>query len=122
PTGFPLYPPGVPDRMQALIDNNDLEAALEIFFREIVKMPDQEFDLYRKLPTWKGRIILAPTIPRELAIDRVYSFAPEKFAQLQVPTLLLLGGDSPPVFQSATELVDSALSNAQIVVMPDQRQ
>ena len=121
PTGFPLYPPGVPDRMQALIDNNDLEAALEIFFREIVKMPDQEFDLYRKLPTWKGRIILAPTIPRELAIDRVYSFAPEKFAQLQVPTLLLLGGDSPPVFQSATELVDSALSNAQIVVMPDQR-
>src|SRR5690606_11810233 len=88
PTGLPLYPAGVPHRMQTLIDNNDLEAALEIFFREVVKMPDQEFDLYRKLPTWKGRITLAPTIPRELAIDRVYSFSPEKFAHLQVPTLL----------------------------------
>ena len=70
---------------------------------------------------WKVRITLTPTIPRELAIDRSYSFNPEKFANLKVPTLLLLGGDSPPLFQRAIETVDSSLSNSKVAIMAGQQ-
>lgn len=120
-TGLPMYPSGVPDRMQALIDSGELEAALTLFMREVVRMPEHEFEAYRQLPMWKVRIQLAPTIPRELAIDRTYSFDPDKFANLRVPTLLLLGGDSPPLFRQATEAVDSALPNSTVVTLPDQQ-
>lgn len=121
PTGLPQYPPGVTDRLQTLIDNGRLEAALEVFFREVVRMPEHELKAYRQLPVWKVRVQLAPTIPREMAIDRTYSFDTEKFADFQIPTMLLLGGNSPPLFQQAIELVDSTLPNSQVVILPGQQ-
>lgn len=121
PTGLPLYPPEIPDRMQALVDRGELEAALEIFVREIVRMPEHELEAYRQLPMWKARIPLAPTIPRELAFDRSYTFHPQKIANLTIPTLLLLGGDSPPVFRQAIETLDAALPNSRVVTLPGQQ-
>jgi pimeloyl-ACP methyl ester carboxylesterase len=121
PTGIPMYPPGVPDRMQDLIDDNLGEDALELFFGEVVGMPPHELEAYRKLPMWQGRIRMAPTIPRELAIDRRYSFRAEKFAEMSVPVCLLLGGDSPPLFQMAIETLRSALPNADLTVLPGQQ-
>jgi pimeloyl-ACP methyl ester carboxylesterase len=56
-----------------------------------------------------------------VTIDRSYHFDPAKFAKLQVPTLLLLGGDSPSSARQAVELVDSALPDSRIVVMPGQQ-
>jgi pimeloyl-ACP methyl ester carboxylesterase len=121
PTGVPMYPPGLPDRMQALIDDGELEGALELFFREVVRMPDHELVEYRELPVWKQRIQLAPTIPREMAIDRSYSFDPKKFAYLGVSVLLMLGGDSPPIFPAAIEAADAALPDSRVVVLPGQQ-
>ena len=116
-----MYPPDLPNRMQALIDSGEPEGALEAFVREVMQMPEHELTAYRQLPMWKGRVALAPTIPREMAIDRVYRFNAQKFANHQVPTLLLLGGDSPDVFRQAVETVHSALRTSQVVILPGQR-
>lgn len=121
PSDLPVYPPGVPERMQTLIDTGEREAALEAFFREVVRMPDHEFVQYRALPMWKSRIELAPTIPRELAIDRIYTFDTNKFADVQVPTLLLLGGDSPALFQRGIEAVHAALPKSAVTTLPGQQ-
>jgi pimeloyl-ACP methyl ester carboxylesterase len=121
PTDIQMYPTGVPDRMQALIDDGELEAALELFFREVVRMPDHELVEYRELPVWKQRIQLAPTIPRELAIDRSYSFESAKYADLRVPVLLMLGGDSPPIFQRAVETANGAVPGSRVVLLPGQQ-
>jgi pimeloyl-ACP methyl ester carboxylesterase len=121
PTGVQMYPPGTPDRMQALVDRGEREAALELFFREIVKMPEHELTACRQLPMWKVRISLAPTIPREMMLDRSYTFDPAQFASVRVPTLLLLGGDSPPLFRHAIHAADAALPDARVVVLPGQQ-
>lgn len=121
PTGVPMYPPGLPDRMQPLIDDGHFEAAVEMFFREVVKMPADEFDGYRQLPVWKRRVQLAPTIPREMAIDRAYTFDPEKYANLRTPTQLLLGGESPTMFQQAVDKVHMALANSSVTILPGQQ-
>lgn len=121
PTGVPMYPENVPERMQALIDRDSLEAALELFMHEVVRMPGHELKAYRKLPMWKGRIKLAPTIPRELAIDRSYKFDPRRFTYYQVPTLFLLGGDSPDLFRRAAAILDSALTSCTVVTLPGQQ-
>ena len=121
PTGVPMYPPGVPERMQSLIDEGQWEDALEIFFKEVVRMPDHEFVPYRQLPMWNRRIQMAPTIPRELAIDRTYRFDPVRFADLRIPTLLLLGGDSPEMFKRAVDTVHEAVPHSTVVVLPGQQ-
>lgn len=119
PTGLPQYPPGIPDRIQTLVDDGKSEAGLELFFREVVRMPEQQLKGYRQLPAWHTRIQLTPTIPREMTFDKTYRFDTDKFADFQVPTMLMLGGDSPPLFQQATELLDATLSNSQVVILPD---
>jgi pimeloyl-ACP methyl ester carboxylesterase len=121
PTGLPMYPPDFPQQMQALIDDGKLEAALELFMREVVKMPEYELEPYRQLPVWKVRVQLAPTVPREMTFDQTYEFDIQKFANMQVPSLLLLGGDSPPLFRQAIELVDPALPNSRVVILPGQQ-
>jgi pimeloyl-ACP methyl ester carboxylesterase len=121
PTDLPAFPQEILDRIQALIDGCDYEAALEVTFRELVGMPDHEFEIYRRLPVWQTRIRLAPTIPRELRLYSTYRFDPQRFAGLQVPAMLLLGGDSAPLDRQATDLVHSALPNSRIVILPGER-
>lgn len=121
PTGISPNPPDVADRMQALVDGGELEAALEMMFREVVRMPDHELAAFRQSPMWPVRISLAATIPRELVFDRSYAFDPRKFAGFTVPTLLLLGGDSPPIFRLAVEALDAALPDSRTVILPGQQ-
>jgi pimeloyl-ACP methyl ester carboxylesterase len=121
PAEKPQISPDIPKRMQALIDKGELEAALELFMREVVRMPEHELSAYRELPMWQGRIQLAPTIPRELAVDWTYRFDAARFFSLKVPTLILLGGDSPPFFRKAVERVAAALPNGRIVELPGQQ-
>jgi hypothetical protein len=73
PSDEPLYPPGVPERIQESIERGELEAALEIMIREVVNMPDEEFEMYRRLPMWQERVNIAPTIPREMEIELTYT-------------------------------------------------
>ncbi len=121
PTGTPMYPDRLPDEMQVMIDHGDFEKALELFMREVVRMPEHELKTYRQLPMWKTRIKLAPTIPRELAIDRSFQFESKRFTHYQVPTLILLGGDSPALFRRAVAVLESALTNCTVVTLPGQQ-
>ena len=121
PTGLPMYPPGLPSRMETLIDAGELESALELFFREVVRMPEEELAAYRALPAWETRIRLAPTIPRELAIDQRYQFDEARFEDFDRPVQLQMGGESPPLFQQAIERLHHALPDAPVVVFPGQQ-
>jgi pimeloyl-ACP methyl ester carboxylesterase len=38
-----------------------------------------------------------------------------------VLTLLLLGGDSPPLFRQATDVLAAALPNCQVAILPGQQ-
>jgi pimeloyl-ACP methyl ester carboxylesterase len=121
PYGAELYPPGTIEKMQKLINDKNNEAALEIMLKDVVQMPDYEFEKYSKLPAYKNRIKLAPTIPREITVELTYNFNKERFADMTVPTLLLLGGDSPYVFREITNLLDKVLPDSRIVEMPGQQ-
>jgi len=117
----PSVPPDTPGRIEALAMGGEPEAALELFFRQVVGMPEEELVAYRQLPMWAGRIPLAPTIGRESAVDQTYGFDPARYTGIRVPTLLLLGGDSPRSFRTALERIEATLPDSHIVVLPGQR-
>jgi pimeloyl-ACP methyl ester carboxylesterase len=120
-TGIHLYPSGVPERMQALIDRDELEVAMEVLLREVVRMPEYELEEYRRSPLWAAWLPLARTIPREMAAELAYHFDAARFAGLRTPALFLQGGESPQVLRQATELIAAALPDSQIVVLPGQQ-
>jgi pimeloyl-ACP methyl ester carboxylesterase len=117
--GSRLYPEGSEQRFQDLLDDGEREQLLVRFFREIAGMSDPEIDALRSDPSWQGRIAAAHTVVRELG-DGAYVFAPERFTQLTVPTLLLHGSDSPPALIRPTRLLATVLPESRIVVMAGQ--
>lgn len=119
--GVSIYPEGVIDQLQVLLDAGDRTGVVTTFMREVVRMPAHELELFQSSPAFPGRVAAAHTLPRELRAHETYRFEPERFKNLQIPTLLLLGGDSPHFFKAAIEAVNSALPNSRIVILPGQQ-
>lgn len=119
-TGEGLHPAGVVDRMEAMLDAGDRDGVIVATMREVAGASPEVVEYMRSLPVWQARLAAAYTIPRELRASGAYRFDPERFGDLVVPTLLLLGGDSPAIFGEAERAVDETLPDSRIVVMPGQ--
>lgn len=121
PVGAEITPPGVVDRLEALLAAGDREGVVSTFLAEVVRMPAEELEVLRAHPGWPARVAAAHTIPRELRIDRDYRPDVGAFAAVAAPTLLLLGGDSPPFFGAAVERLAGVLPDVRVTVLPGQQ-
>jgi len=121
PAGVLTVPPDLVARMQAQIDAGDRDGAVQTMMREVVQVPDEQLALLRSLPAWEARVAAAHTIPRELHVTNTYRLDPARLAGIRVPTLLLLGGDSPAFFRTSTEALGAALPDARVVVLSGQQ-
>jgi pimeloyl-ACP methyl ester carboxylesterase len=115
----PLYPPGLPERLGAFLAEGEREKFLTVFFSEVAGVPDAQIAALRADPSWKGRVAAAHTALREMA-DGDYRFDPVRFRRLEVPTLLLLGENSPAELTAPTRALDTALQDSRIVVLEGQ--
>ena len=121
-SGADNYLPGVIERLEALLEAGDVEGLLIAMMREVIQRPPEEIELLRsQREDWEARLRNAPTIPREMRGEQGYVFAPERFGGMRVPTLLLVGGDSPPGELENAKGVSDALPDARLVIMPGQR-
>jgi pimeloyl-ACP methyl ester carboxylesterase len=109
------------DRVRLCLLNEQREKALLIFLQEIVGIPQNEIKILQSLPSWSPRVAAAHTIVREEENIRSYIFYPQRFSHMETSTLLLLGGDSPPLYHAAIEALRGAIPNNRVRVMPGQR-
>lgn len=114
-------PDGLMDRIQAALDAGNPEEAVIIFVRDLVRMPPHELEQWRTTPVFPARVAVAHTIPREINAVEAYQFQPGRFKDMNVPTLMLLGGDSPPFARENVENWHNALSHSRIAVLPGQQ-
>jgi pimeloyl-ACP methyl ester carboxylesterase len=121
PMGFLRSPPEVVERLQALLDEGRRDELVGFFMQEVAGLPAEQVELLRSLPAWEARLAVAHTIPREERASREYAFDPDRFRDLRVPALFLLGGDSPEPFRAAGEALSAALPDCRIAIMPGQR-
>ena len=121
PAGAPPYSPTLIERLQELLDQGDAAGVVSTFFSEVVRMPPAELAMLRSLPNWPARVASAHTIPRELRASETYVLDPARFTGFEVRTLLLLGGDRPPIFQAAIDALHVAVESSRIVVLPGQQ-
>lgn len=120
PTGESLHPPGTIARIQACVDAGDLEGAYCTFALEALKRSAGEVERLRRLPVWSIYLDMAPTLPREMAEVDKYRFHADRFHNFRTPTLLMNGGDSPPHFAAALDLLRAALPDQSTVILPGQ--
>jgi pimeloyl-ACP methyl ester carboxylesterase len=121
PMGFVVAPPHVVEELEALLQAGKRDELVALFMREVAGLPPEQVEVLRSLPAWEARIAAADTIPREERATREYAWDPDRFRELRVPTMYLLGGDSPEPFRLASEAVEQALPDCRVVVMPGQR-
>lgn len=118
----PRTTPGEIERFEAMLGGGEVEGMLVAFMDEVVEMPAAEIELLRsQRDAWVVRLGNAPMLPRELRAGEGYRFEPERFRRMEAPTLLLVGGASPPRELADAKTVADALPDARIVILPDQQ-
>ena len=118
--GKPLSPPGFLDRLEGLLQVGDLEGVLAMHYFENVGMTESEFEGMKASAAWPSRLATAHTLPRELRAEEQYQFDPGRFQELGIPTLILEGSDSPEVMKAGVKVIEAALPNSRVAVLPGQ--
>ncbi|MFL5822568.1 MAG: alpha/beta fold hydrolase [Solirubrobacteraceae bacterium] len=121
PVGIEIYPQGLIEQLETLLAAGDREGVVTTFLRDVVRMPADQLEALRADPSWEGRLQAAHTIPRELRIADVYEPDFGHFGTLRVPTLLLVGGDSPPFLVEPSRRLHEAIAGSQTITMPGQQ-
>jgi pimeloyl-ACP methyl ester carboxylesterase len=117
PAGIEIYEPGLVARLEALLAAGDRDGLLVTFMREVPRVPDSHIETMRGQATWPARVAAAHTIPRELRAVNAYSAeVRERFADLRVPTLLLVGSASPPFLTEASRILAEVLPRNEVAV------
>jgi pimeloyl-ACP methyl ester carboxylesterase len=107
-------------RLEGLLAKDDRAQVVEIFLREVVRMPEPEIALSRRSPSWQVHLATAHTLPREVSMAYTYRFQAQDFAAVRIPTLFLLGARSPLFLQEATHVASAAVAASQVVPLPGQ--
>jgi pimeloyl-ACP methyl ester carboxylesterase len=83
------------DRWERLIQGGERDTVTREFLREIGGYDDADIDRLEQTPLWDERRRIVPTVPRGLRAEQAHRMDDWRFGDLDVPTLLLVGSDSP---------------------------
>ncbi|WP_336364757.1 alpha/beta fold hydrolase [Halalkalicoccus salilacus] len=115
-----IFDEAVVSELEALLDEGENEQALVVFYREVLGLPSEALEAFQSDPSWHARLDCAHTIPRELRAPMDAEFDLDRVSRLTIPTLVMVGGESPQWGKDAMEALDDALPNSRIAVLEGQ--
>jgi pimeloyl-ACP methyl ester carboxylesterase len=122
--GWPLVdahayagPPGFDERLEALLAAGERDAIVEVVFRELAGMSDEELSAMRAEPSWQARVDLAHTIGRELRAITTAPFDREQAEKITARTLLVTGAESTDPAAAEVDAIAVALTDARVLVL-----
>jgi pimeloyl-ACP methyl ester carboxylesterase len=116
----PLLGKHMPERLEELLQKGECDTLVELFLRAVVGCSSAEVQSLRSSASWKVRLQAAHTLPREVRMAELYRFDPAKYAKVRVPTLLLLGTESPGYMRDSTVAAAAALQNSRVEMLEGQ--
>ncbi len=87
--------------------------AVEFFMSKVVGMPPEFVAAAHRQPWWPAQEALAHTLAYDAIIMGDYSLPVERFAAIDIPTLVMDGGASPPFMHSMAEELMKILPRGQ---------
>jgi pimeloyl-ACP methyl ester carboxylesterase len=113
-------PAGLEARMDRLLGDGDRDGVVELLFRELEDMSDEDMDAFKAAPSWPGRVAAAHTITREIRGELAARLDPSVAARIAAPVLLITGENSADASKPHAEAVAAALPDARIAVLEGQ--
>lgn len=120
-----LYEPPLPihdavvgpvfEQFKAAVAREDLDEALAIGLKEMVRMTDEEIADVRASPNWPHMAALTPTWVRECEEIARLELGVRRYAYTRMATLLLLGTATAPHHIEASRALEGALPHARSV-------
>lgn len=107
-------------RMDALLAQGGREAVVELLFRELEDLSDEDMASFRASPSWPGRVAAAPTITRELRGLTTSVLDVDAARTITVPVLLVTGEHSVDPTRLHAATVAAALPNARVLELDGQ--
>ena len=120
PLGDAPEPEGAAEGIEAQIEEEGAEAAVETFLRNALELTDEELDEMRGDELWNSRVDAMPALPREIRATQRDLFDPAAFDGVSVPTTLLVGSESPRPLRDASQDVAAALEDSRVVTLDGQ--
>ncbi len=120
PALIPVTPPGWTDRMDDLLARDRREDVVIALLPDLAGMPEEQLRRTMSLPSWPNRVAAAHTVVRGTRAEDAYRFEPANFASLAVPTLLLVGTESPPELLASTRPLANAVLDGRVVELAGQ--
>jgi pimeloyl-ACP methyl ester carboxylesterase len=115
-----LLPAEFLDRLDAMLAAGDREGVLVAAYRAVVGLSDEEIEHLRRQPEWPNRIAAAHTVPRELRLRPERLHEAQQPGSVDVPALVLVGGETSQPFKDSAEAVTSRLRRAELEVVDGQ--
>lgn len=112
--------PHVLERISALVASGDNDQAVETLLVERSGVPPEAIDAVRVLPLWPILLRGTQVLPREGREITAYRFDGQRFSELTVDTMILVGSESPAWRHRAMDALDAALSHGELQALPGQ--
>ena len=103
------------------MDAGNTDGAVITFLSKGPSLSAEDIERLKQSPTWPSLVALASSLPAELEAIARYEFKASRFAGLDCPALLLLGGDSPASIREVTYALAKVWPNAQVKELAGQR-
>lgn len=115
----PPVPADYREQLSALLSEGRRGDMIELFMTQAVGMPAEVVAMMRQATRGPGQEAFAPTLIYDATVMGDYAPPTERLATIQVPTLVIDGGQTPWLSLSA-DTVASALPHAQRGAIPGQ--
>jgi pimeloyl-ACP methyl ester carboxylesterase len=108
--------PALLHELEQLLERGDRRAAMRLTLLEFTRFPEEWLDDLLDTPPWEERLAFAHTIPRELRAYNEYDYG--DLSRFTVPTLVVVGGESPASEHAHARTLASELPSAHVSVLP----
>ena len=108
------------ERWERLLAGGDRDAVTREFLRDIAGYAESDIARLEETPLWDARRRIVPTLPRELRAELVHRFDQWTLGDLDMPTLLLVGSESPPWAVKSVDAHTNAIPRAERRVLQGQ--
>ena len=119
--GRTISPDGLAQRAAVLIREGRPEAALDLVLAEVQHHGPAQLARDHRASSWSESVGGVAVLARELEVENEYRFAPDRYADLTAPTLVLAGGESVRSIQADAEAVASGLPDGRRTLLAGQR-
>lgn len=111
----------VADKIETMIERGELEQALVMFQTEVVRQSPNEIAAMKARSSWPGLVATMPVHPRQMRALADYRFDVNRMKAVKMPTLLLLGEDTPsPYARQSISALQESLPSPTLVVLESQ--